>query len=63
MRNRYSYTEIYLRIPLCVCVCAVSYTHLDVYKRQILSSIVECVYVFKFPRVFRDTGGLEICHK
>ena len=31
--------RIYYIVSVCVCVCAVSYTHLDVYKRQSMISL------------------------
>ena len=39
----------YADVAVCVCVCAVSYTHLDVYKRQILykCTISRCDEIIK----------------
>ena len=38
-------------VCVCVCVCAVSYTHLDVYKRQVFCA---CVFMYKHFNHFDD---------
>ena len=46
---------LFISHVLCVRVCgcgAVSYTHLDVYKRQVLNWIIDCKMVDVFPNIY-----------